>query len=127
MKIVPSESVTFLRPYSCSYRSDCSKCPNKGTDCLFPHPYKASEEEMRSVPYVTEIWFENGKHIDFDSHNECIIVSFDEIEKSFIEWNQEEDELLDKDERYETVYDWMRDCIDNGLHPCRISDTKEDS
>lgn len=120
MKIVPSESVKYLRPYSCSVRSDCSKCPNNGTDCLFAHPYKATEEQLRSVLYDAELWFENGKHVDFDSHNESIIVTFEDIEKSFNEWNQEEDELLDENERYESVYDWLRECIDNGLHPCEI-------
>ena len=122
MKIVPVENITYLRPYACSFRSDCSKCPNHGIDCLFSHPYKATDEELRSVPYLTEIWYENGKHVDFDSHNECIIVTFEEIKKSFNEWNQSEDELLDTDEHYDTVYDWMRDCIDNGLHPVSIKE-----
>ena len=120
MKIVPCEKVEYLRPYSCSFRSDCSKCTSHRTDCLFAHPYKATEEELRSVSYVTEIWFEHGKHVDFNSHTECIIVTFDEIKASFDEWNQGEDEMLDSDERYETVYDWLRECIDNGLHPCKI-------
>ncbi len=120
MKIVPSDSVTFLRPYSCSVRSDCSKCPNRSVDCLFPHPYKATEEELRSVPYIAKIWFEDGKHVDFNSYTECIIVTFEDIMKSFNEWNQSEDELLDTDERYDSVYDWMRECIDNGLHPCKV-------
>lgn len=105
MKILPIESVELLRLHP----SD---------DVRFPNPYDATEEQLRSVDYVTELWPMTGPLLHV-SDDRCIVVTFDDLRQSFDGWEQDTDPLLDTDERYATVYDWIRDCIDHGFHPCR--------
>lgn len=121
MKIVPVENITFLRPYACSFRSDCSKCPSFGKDCHFPNPYNATDSDLRSVPYLAELWGdENGRIIDC-SDNERIIISFNEINAEFESMKSEPDSHV-ADYGWETVYDYLRDCIDNGFHPVSVKE-----
>ena len=120
MKIYPIESVQYLRPYSCDFRSDCSKCDAYRRDCHFPNPYNATDKELESVPYITEVWSDGDGLIDYDFDTQRIVVTFAELLDDFNNWNQSADPLMSNDERYDSVYDWIRECIDNGLHPCRI-------
>lgn len=108
MRILPVESVQYLRY-------------NANDNARFPNPYDATDEQLRSVEYVTELWPMCGPLLHVDS-DKCIVVTFDELSRSFDEWEQPTDPALDTDERYETVYDWLRDCIDHGLHPCTVTD-----
>ena len=102
MKIVPCNSVVWLRD-----------------EGLFPVPWKATEEQMRSVLYIAELWSEDGAYVK-TKNDEVIVVTFDEISKDFDEWDQDHDECLGEDERYATVYDYLVDCIDHGYHPCKL-------
>lgn len=105
MKIVPIENIVFLR--------DSSIDNNR-----FPHPYEATDEQLSSALYCAEIWQDrDGKYINYDYNKEYIIVTFDEIKESFDEWDQSED-----DEKYDNVYDYLRDCIDNGYHPVKVKE-----
>lgn len=98
MKIVPSASVVWLRD-----------------EGLFPPPWKATDDQIKSVPYIAELWTDDdGKTIHVND-DQLIVISFDEISRSFDEWEQEEE-----DYRYENVYDYLRDCIDHGYHPCKV-------
>lgn len=98
MKIVPMTKVSFSRDHG------------------FPAPYDATDEQLRSTEYVTELWPMCGPLLHV-GNDKCIVVTFDELSRSFDEWEQVEDE-----EKYQTVLDWLRDCIDHGLHPCTIID-----
>lgn len=123
MKILPIDKVKYLRPYACSSRSDCTACSAFGRDCHFPNPYKATKQELESVPYVTELWpLSAGEPLLHLDHDHVCVVTFDELQASFDEWEQDADPLLGEDERYADVYEWMRDCIDNGFHPCLVHD-----
>lgn len=102
MKIVPCTSVLWLRD-----------------EGLFPVPWEATDEQISSVDYITELWSVNGEPVHV-KNDQLIVVTFDEISKDFDEWDQDNDELLGEDERYDTVYEYMRECIDHGYHPCRI-------
>ena len=104
MKIVPVEKIIFLR----------NTCIDNSR---FPNPYDATDEQLRSVLYCAEAWQENGKYIHYDYTKEYVIVTFDEISKSFEKWDQTEEE-----DKYDTVYDWLRDCIDYGFHPVSIKE-----
>lgn len=97
MRIVSAERVTYSRSHG------------------FPAPYEATEEQLRSTEYVTELWPMSGPLLHVDE-SLMIVVTFDELSRSFDEWDQIEDE-----EKYQTVFDWLRDCIDNGLHPCTVT------
>lgn len=102
MKIVPASSVVWLRD-----------------EGLFPAPWKATDEQIRSVDYVAELWYDNGVPVHVKK-DQLIVVTFDEIIKDFDDWDQDKDEMLGEDERYDTVYDYLADCIDHGYHPCKI-------
>lgn len=103
MKIVPTESVRYLRH-------------NPSDDRYFPAPYKATDEQIESVLYVTELWDdEHGGFLQYDEDTERVIVTFDEIKRSFEDWDQS-----DEDQHYDDVHDYIRDCIDNGYHPCEL-------
>ena len=105
MKIVPVENITFLR----------NTCIDNNR---FPNPYDATDEQLRSVLYCAEVWQDDkGRYVHFDYNKEYIIVTFDEISKNFDEWDQTEE-----DYKYDTVYDWLRDCIDYGFHPVSIKE-----
>ena len=105
MKIVPCTSVDLLR------------WKEKEE---FPNPWEATDEQLESVLYVAEIWDSDGELVHVD-RNHMIVVSFDEIKKSFDEWDQDSDEFMEEDEHYNDVHDYIRDCIDHGYHPCRLT------
>lgn len=108
MRIVSADKVDYLR----FDQSEANR---------FPNPYDATDEQIESVPYVTEIWPMIGPllHVADDLR---IIVTFAELKQSFDEWEQGGDPLLDTNERYTSAHDWIRDCIDHGLHPCHVND-----
>ena len=126
MRIVPIESVTYLRPYACSSRSDCHKCPSFGRDCHFPHPYKATNEELKSVPYLAELWADEAGRMVGTHDSEAVILSFDEINEEYIRMkNDPSEEYMSKEEFnevYPNVFEYLRACIDQGLHPCAVSE-----
>ena len=125
MKILPIDSVEYLRPYACSSRSDCAKCPSFGKDCHFPNPYKATKQELSSVPYIAELWTtDDGKTVGTPDDG-AVVITFDEIRKEYdrMNANVETDGYMSREEFNESwpdVYAYLRDCIDNGLHPCTI-------
>lgn len=123
MKILPLESVQYLRPYACSHRSDCSTCPSHGKDCHFPNPYNATNKELESVPYICEVYAKDGNQNETDDTH-AVVLTFDEIVEDYNEMKN--DPLVPEgirecmDEEWPDVYAYLRDCIDNGLHPCTI-------
>ena len=102
MKIVPITAVEYLRH-------------NSNDDKHFPNPWEATQEQLRSVPYIAEVWSDDTGIIDYDFDTERIVVTFDEIADDFRKWDQTVEECP-----YENVYDYLSDCIDNGLHPCKL-------
>lgn len=101
MRILQDKSVKFLRH-------------TPSDDSRFPNPWEASNEQLESVDYIAEIWPMSGPllHVDDDMR---IVVTFSELKQSYDEWDQS-----DMDEPYDSVHDWIRDCIDHGIHPCSI-------
>lgn len=126
MKILPLDSVQYLRPYPCSSRSVCSKCPSFGRDCHFPNPYHATKNELESVPYIAEIWTDDDGNVVGTPDNGAVVLSFDEIRAEYDRMKSDpSEEYMSKEEFNEVlpdVYAYLRDCIDNGLHPCTIID-----
>lgn len=102
MKIVPVTAVEYLRT-------------QPGDNVRFPNPYDATEEQLRSVPYIAEVWSDDDGIIDYDFDTERIVITFDEILADFNAWDQSED-----DSHYDNVYEYLRECIDNGFHPCKL-------
>ena len=102
MKIVPVTSVEYLRH-------------TPSDNASFPNPFEATQEQFRSVLYVAECWSDDNGIIDYDFNTERLVVTFDEIEKSFDKWDQSVEECP-----YDNVYDYLADCIDNGIHPCKL-------
>lgn len=102
MKIVPVNAVEYLR-----YNPDDNH--------RFPSPFEATDEQLRSVPYIAEVWSDDTGIIDYDFDTERVIVSFDEIRTSFEAWDQSVEECP-----YTDVYEYLRDCIDHGYHPCEL-------
>ena len=96
MRIVSCDRITYSRDHG------------------FPAPWEASDTQLQSTDYVTELWPMTGPllHVSDDLR---IVVSFDDLRQSFDDWEQGDDS-----ERYATVFDWLRDCIGNGLHPCTV-------
>jgi len=108
MRIVSTAKVDYLR-----------QTPSNAV--RFPNPYEATDEQIESVPYVTEIWPMSGPLLHV-ANDLCIVVTFAELKQSFDEWEQDDDPLLDTNERYASAHDWIRDCIDHGFHPCHVND-----
>lgn len=106
MRIVPLSSVEYLRQYC-------------GDNSRFPDPYTATEEQMQSVPYVAEVWATSSGIVHYDFMTERVIVSFDEIRTMFDNWKKTEEFKEDYPSDC-TVYEWLRDCIDSGFHPCEL-------
>ena len=109
MKYLPKYSVELLRPTG-------------NWNAKFPHPYEATEEQLRNTLYITESWTDpaTGKYYRW-TDRKCIVVTFDEIKATYDSWDQSE---LDEDERYSSVYDWLRDAfMDKGgvFQPCRLT------
>lgn len=102
MKIVPVTAVEYLRY-------------NSNDDKRFPNPWEATKDQLQSVPYIAEVWSDDTGIIDYDFDTERIVVTFDEIRKNFEAWDQTAEECP-----YNNVYDYLADCIDNGLHPCKL-------
>lgn len=121
MKIVPVSSVDYLRPYACSFKSDCYKCPSFGKNCHFPHPYKATDEDLRSVPYLAELWGDENNNLIKCSDDEAVIISFDDVNAEFESMKNEPNSQV-SDYGWHTVYDYLRDCIDQGLHPVSVKE-----
>lgn len=125
MKKLPRSSVQYLRPYSCSSKADCTKCPSFGRDCHFPNPYNATKQELESVPYITELWNDDDGKIIGTDEDTAVVVTFGELRKEYdnMNANVENDGYMSReefDECWPDVYAWLRDCIDNGYHPCSI-------
>lgn len=106
MMFVPRSDVTYLRD-------------NCRDDSRFPNPYDATDEQLESVPYLAEIaWDENFNYVS-QRDGESFIVTFDEIRDFFNDWKASGE--MDEDYPPDfTVYEWIRDCIDNGLHPVTV-------
>ena len=102
MKIVPVSAVEYLRCNS----SDSSQ---------FPNPWEATHEQLRSVPYIAECWYNDTGFVNYDFDMERIVVTFDDIANDFNKWDQTVEECP-----YDNVYEYLGDCIDNGLHPCKL-------
>lgn len=102
MQIVPNTAVEYLRYNS----NDATR---------FPNPWEATQEQLRSVPYIAEVWSDETGLIHYDASNEVIVVSFDDIMKDFEAWDQTVEECP-----YDNVYEYLADCIDHGLHPCKL-------
>lgn len=123
MKILPLESVEYLRPYACSYRSDCSKCPSFGKDCHFPNPYNATKEQLASVPYIAELWEDDAGNVVGTPDDGAVVITFDEIREEYerMRASSMTDGIRECfNEEWPDVYAYLRDCIDQGLHPCSI-------
>lgn len=109
MQYLPKHSVELLRP-------------NGNWNAKFPHPYEATEEQLRSTLYITESWTDpaTGKYYRW-TDSKYVVVSFDEIKATYDHWDQSE---YDESERYHSVYDWLRDAfMDKGgvFQPCRLT------
>lgn len=102
MKIVSASSVEYLRWQPGDTRN-------------FPNPWEATHEQLRSVPYIAECWYDGKRFVDYDFDTERIVVTFDELLADFEKWDQTVEECP-----YSDVYEYLGDCIDNGLHPCKL-------
>ena len=103
MRIVPLSNVDYLR----SHPNDSSR---------FPSPFWATDRQLESVEYVAELWWDDDGvpyHISDDFR---IVVTFDDIEQFY-------DTTPDGyDDWHGDVHAYLRDCIDNGFHPCLVHD-----
>ena len=109
MNIYPKTSVELLRPTG-------------NWNARFPSPNDATEEELRSALYVTEVWFDpvTGKYCK-QTNSKYVVVTFDDIKATYDNMDQSD---YSEVEQYHSVYDWLRDCFaDNGgaFHPCRLT------
>lgn len=109
MQYLPKHSVELLRPTG-------------NWNAKFPHPYEATEEQLRNTLYITESWTDpaTGKYYRW-TDSKYVVVSFDEIKATYDSWDQSE---YDESERYHSVYDWLRDAfMDKGgvFQPCRLT------
>ena len=99
MKFVPCSDVTYLRD-------------NCHDDSRFPNPHDATNEVLESVPYLAELWWDADGVYVRPSDGWCVVVTFDEIRQFFGD--------PDDYEEWDNVYDYLRDCIDNGFHPVTV-------
>ena len=109
MKILPIESVEYLRI-------------NATDDSRFPNPDDATDEQLRSVPYICEVYTKDGKSFETTATT-AVVLTFAEIEADYYDMkaNLSPDAFRECfNEEYSDVYDYIRDCIDQALHPCRI-------
>ena len=109
MKILPIDKVEYLRHTA----SD---------DARFPNPDDATEEQLRSVPYICEVYTKDGVSIE-TTDTTAVVLTFDEIKADYddMKTNLEPDAFRECfNAEYTDVYDYLRDCIDQALHPCTI-------
>lgn len=103
MIIVPVSSVTW---------DDSFGWPNYVDDSV-------SDDRIRSVLYEAELWqVEKDGRYPLVKHgdDETIIVDFHDLSDYFDSWDQTD---TPEDERYHSVFDWLRDSINQGLHPVK--------
>ena len=115
---VPRSDVTYLRD-------------NCRDDSRFPNPQDATPEQFDSVLYLSETGW--GSAVP---DGMACVVTIDDLKSYFDSWDQYSDycemyfggrkttdsERAFKEDslRYLTVYDWLRDSVDQGFHPVTV-------
>lgn len=102
MRIVPLSNVDYLR----SHPNDSSR---------FPSPFWATDRQLESVEYITELWWGDDGEPVHTNDDERIVVTFDEIDELYRSMPDDFDD-------WHSPHAFLRDCIDNGFHPCLVHD-----
>ena len=102
MRIVSVDHVDYLR----SHPFDSSR---------FPSPFWVTDAQLEAVEYITELWWSDDGEPIHTTDDERIVVTFDEIAELYASTPEDLNE-------WHSPHAFLRDCIDNGFHPCLVHD-----